>query len=60
MAVQGDDIVIFNYMIQNDELKIDRVDLNNKKWKKITRLNFNSYFFSKYFQNGIKKIQGKK
>ena len=34
MAVQGDDIVIFNYMIQNDELKIDRVDLNNKKWKK--------------------------
>ena len=27
MAVQGDDIVIFNYMIQNDELKIDRLDL---------------------------------
>ena len=35
MAVQGDDIVIFNYMIQNDELKIDRVDLSNKKWKKV-------------------------
>ena len=31
MAVQGDEIVIFNYMIANDELKIDRIDLTNKK-----------------------------
>ena len=31
MAVQGDEIVVFNYMIQNDELKIDRIDLTNKK-----------------------------
>ena len=31
MAVQGDDIVIFNYMLVNDELKIDRIDLTNKK-----------------------------
>ena len=31
MAIQGDDIVIFNYMIVNDELKIDRIDLSNKK-----------------------------
>ena len=27
MAVQGDDVVIFNYMIVEGELKIDRIDL---------------------------------
>jgi hypothetical protein len=31
MAIQGDDIVIFNYMIVDEELKIDRIDLQNKK-----------------------------
>tara|TARA_B110001450_G_scaffold225287_1_gene223380 strand:- start:65 stop:289 length:225 start_codon:yes stop_codon:yes gene_type:complete len=31
MAISGDDMVIFNYMIVNDELKIDRIDLSNKK-----------------------------
>ena len=31
MAIQGDDIVIFNYMIVNGDLKIDRIDLTNKK-----------------------------
>ena len=27
MAVQGDEIAIFNYTLQNDELKIERIDL---------------------------------
>ena len=27
MAIQGDDVVIFNYMIVENELKIDRIDL---------------------------------
>ena len=27
MAIQGDDVVIFNYMIVEGELKIDRIDL---------------------------------
>ena len=27
MAVQGDEIAVFNYMMANDELKIERIDL---------------------------------
>ena len=31
MAIQGDDIVIFVYMWENDELKIEKLDLGEKK-----------------------------
>ena len=30
MAIQGDEIVIFNYMLVDDQLKIERMDLGKK------------------------------
>ena len=32
MAVQGDDIVVFNYALDGDEMKIDKIELK-KAWQ---------------------------